>query len=99
MLNERLLRQDVYCDGWLYDYSWLSRLFDAADNIPAFRLKDLRELLTPRQAGLWHTTRQDVETYLQLKRHRASTDALIIQETLRQVRALTGGPQSSTVGV
>jgi hypothetical protein len=91
MLNERLLRQNVYCDGWLYDYSWLNRLFDAADNIPAFHLKDLRELLTPRQAGLWHDTRQDVEAYLQLRRHRASTDALIIQETLRQVRVLTGG--------
>ena len=85
-LNQRLHGQSVYSDGWAQDYSWLGRLFDAADSFPAFHLKDLRELLGTCEQGLWHATRDDVENRLQVRRHRASTDARILQETLRETR-------------
>ncbi len=85
-LNQRLHGQTIYSDGWANDYSWLGRLFDAADSFPAFKLKDLRELLGPCEQAHWHATRDEVEVRLQLRRHRASTDARILQETLRETR-------------
>ena len=85
-LNQRLHGQSIYSDGWGHDYSWLGRLFDAAASFPTFRLKDLRELLGPCEQTLWHATRSEMETRLQLRRHRASTDARVLQETLRETR-------------
>lgn len=85
-LNERLHGRVVYSDGWANDYSWLGALFDAVDSFPAFRLKDLRELLSEAEKAIWHATRDEVQQRLQLRRHRASSDARIIQETLRTVR-------------
>lgn len=85
-INARLAGQDVYSDGWSSDYSWLGRLFDAAECAPRFRLRDLRELLGHCEQTHWHATRDAVEARLQLRRHRASTDARVLQETLREVR-------------
>lgn len=85
-INRRLHGQSVYSDGWSHDYSWLGRLFDAAGSFPVFHLKDLRELLGPCEQALWHATRDETETRLNMRRHRASTDARILQETLRVTR-------------
>lgn len=85
-LNRELRGQTVYCDAWAYDYVWLSLLFDAADLLPAFQLKDIRELLGDCEQCLWHATRDIVELRLQLRRHRASGDARTLFETLRETR-------------
>ena len=85
-LNRQLRGQTVYCDAWAYDYVWLSRLFDAADRVPAFQLKDLRDLLGDCEKNLWHATRATVEVRLQLRRHRASGDARTLFETLLETR-------------
>ncbi|MFZ2266383.1 MAG: hypothetical protein WAV95_02280 [Azonexus sp.] len=85
-LNRQLSGQVVYCDAWAYDYVWLGRLFDAVDLVPTFQLKDLRELLSDREKGLWHASRLAVELRLQLRRHRASGDARTLFETLRETR-------------
>lgn len=86
-VNAQLRGQDVYSDGWANDFSWLGRLFDSVDSFPTFRLRSLRELLTEDEAARWHATKAQVQSVLQLRRHRASSDARLIQETLRQVRA------------
>ena len=44
-INARLSGLTVYPDGWAHDYSWLGKLFDAADMVPTFRLENLRVLL------------------------------------------------------
>lgn len=85
-LNRHLCGQLIYCDAWSYDYVWLSKLYDAAELVPAFRLKDLRELLGECEQTLWHSTRAAVELRLQLRRHRASGDARALFETLREAR-------------
>ncbi len=85
-LNRQLRGQHVYCDAWAYDYVWLSRLYDAVDMVPAFQLKDLRDLLTECEQTLWHATRAAVELRLQLRRHRASGDARTLFETLLEAR-------------
>lgn len=86
-INEQLRGQDVYSDGWANDYSWLGMLFDSVDSFPAFRLKNVRELLNEDEAGRWHQIKAKVEAELELRRHRASSDARLIQETLRQIKA------------
>lgn len=85
-LNFEFRGQTLYCDGWAYDYVWLSRLYDAVDMIPSFHLKDLRELLHDCEQKLWHTTHAKVELRMQLRRHRASSDARLIYETLLETR-------------
>lgn len=85
-LNQRLRGQTVYSDGWSHDYSWLAMLFDAVDTVPAFRLENLRILLTQDQADHWHDAKAQVCDECCLQRHRASSDALILQRTLLRVQ-------------
>jgi hypothetical protein len=80
-LNQALQGCIVYTDGWAHDYIWMARLFDAANTNPHFQLEDLRRVLTAQQEGLWHATKSAVEEELHATRHRASTDAKVLQLT------------------
>jgi hypothetical protein len=80
-LNEVFLNQIVYSDGWLQDFTWLSRLFEMANATPHFKLEDLRTILSPYQQSAWHATKQSIVNELQITRHRASADAQILQMT------------------
>lgn len=86
-LNLRLQGQTVYCDGWAQDYPWLARLFDAAERSPAFRLEDLRKLLSEEQALHWHALVTQVRDELSIGRHRASSDAKVLQIALARMQA------------
>lgn len=90
-LNRSLRGQRVYCDAWAYDYVWLSVMYDAADLVPSFELKDMRDLLSDCEKSLWHATRAAVELRLALRRHRASGDARTLFETLLETRRQCGG--------
>lgn len=85
-LNRQLRGQFIYCDAWSYDYVWLGKLFDAAGLVPTFTLKDIRDLLSECEKTLWQATRAAVELRLQLRRHRASSDARLLFETLLEAR-------------
>ena len=87
MLNDRLRGLSVLCDGWAHDFVWLNLLFDAAERVPLFRLDDLRSVLTPEQAAAWHDMRQRVLAESGLLRHRASSDARVLQTTLMRLQA------------
>ena len=69
-LNELLAGETVYSDAWSQDLSWLGKLYD----------------LTEGQSDLWHVTKTNVIEELHLKRHRASSDALILLETYIRTR-------------
>ena len=86
-LNEHLRGHTIYCDGWANDYTWLAALFDAAGKRPAFKLDNLRALLNEREAADWHGVKEQVARELHLQRHRASSDARVLQLTLQRVRA------------
>lgn len=89
-LNCLLHGHKVYSDGWSQDYVWMARLFDAADMVPSFKLADLREIMKPEQEESWHATKECVEKELNLSRHRASSDAKVLQLTwLRTHDAVT----------
>lgn len=86
-LNERLRGLTIYCDGWAHDYVWLNVLFDAARLSPSFKLDNLRALLTEQEAAFWSVVKQQITTEMRLPRHRASSDAKILQHTLMRLRA------------
>ena len=85
-LNNRLRGQVVYCDGWAHDYPWLARLYDSADLVPSFQLRDLRQLLSDEEAARWHEVCDQVRSEQLTGRHRASSDAKVLQLTLSRLR-------------
>jgi hypothetical protein len=80
-LNFLLKGYTVYTDGWGQDYVWMARLFDAANMVPRFKLADLREIITEQQETNWHATKENVLKELGIARHRASSDARVLQLT------------------
>jgi hypothetical protein len=84
-LNQRLAGRTVYCDNWAHDYAWLHRLFESADIAPSFKLRHLRELMTENAAEHFDDARELVARNLQLRRHRASSDARVLQLSLAKV--------------
>ncbi|MEW7980079.1 MAG: hypothetical protein AB2813_09835 [Candidatus Sedimenticola endophacoides] len=85
-LNRLLAGARVYSDAWSHDLSWLGRLHEVSGVPQRYRLESLRVLLSEAQAAIWHQTKSRVIEQMALTRHRASSDALIIQETLRRTR-------------
>ena len=73
--------------GQANDYSWLGLLFDEVDMTPAFRLENLRRILNEDEAARWHAAKDAELSATPQQRHRASTDARVIQQTLARLRA------------
>lgn len=86
VLNERLRGMTVYTDAWAHDYTWLNRLYEAADRSPTFKLESLRALLSDSEAAAWHEVKRGVAIRSGLERHRASADARILQQTWMALR-------------
>ena len=84
-LNQRLDGRTVYCDNWAHDYAWLARLFETAEAVPSFRLRHLRELMSENAAERFDAAREVVARNLQLRRHRASSDARVLQLSVARV--------------
>jgi hypothetical protein len=84
-LNHRLAGRTVYCDNWAHDYAWLARLFESADISPSFKLRHLRELMSENAAERFGVARETVARNLQLRRHRASSDARVLQLSVAKV--------------
>ncbi|MCW8921697.1 MAG: hypothetical protein OQL17_02915 [Sedimenticola sp.] len=83
-LNQLLRGTKIYTDAWSHDISWIGKLFELTEIPQLFSLDSLRSLMTEQQAALWHPTKEQVIAELNLTRHRASTDAFILQETFRR---------------
>ncbi|MBC2716396.1 MAG: hypothetical protein HF978_13915 [Desulfobacteraceae bacterium] len=80
-LNSLLADQTVYTDAWAVDLRWITRLFYTAGIYQQFKVSALENILSEAQMNIWHETKNQVLTGVRLKRHRASSDAFIIQET------------------
>jgi hypothetical protein len=87
-LNRIAAGLTLFSDAWGNDYPWLARLFDAADLPMHFHLDSLRKLLDDSEAGRWSTVKAEVIAELNLTRHRASSDAKILQRTLMRIKAV-----------
>lgn len=84
-LNKALAGKVVYCDAWGNDSSWLALLFEVAETPQLFRVESVIALLSPEQIDRWSTVKKMVIASSHFRRHRASNDACLIQETLRQL--------------
>ena len=80
-LNKSLSGQTVYSDGWVNDMCWLGRLFDEAERIQMFRIESLLTLLSVEERERWTPLHKQVVESADLVRHRASSDAKMIQDT------------------
>lgn len=80
-LNQLLSGKTVYSDGWVVDEPWLITLFATAKIQRDFFIYDLQTILSEAQMHNWHDVKQEVSKQLQLRRHRATNDARVIQET------------------
>lgn len=85
-LNELLGNATVYSDGWVVDQPWLIQLFSCARVRQRFSISPLELILSEHQMAVWHAVKADVTRELALMRHRASFDAMIIQETYCRTR-------------
>lgn len=88
-LNRNLRGQVVYSDSWAHDYTWLSVLFEAAGLVPTFRLEHLLVLMNDCRAVDWNKMRNQVESELNVRRHRASNDARVLQMTWLRLQPVT----------
>jgi len=85
-LNTRLRGQTVFCDGWGHDYTWLARLYEAVEVRMSFQLDDLRKLLSEDEAQRWKGVTEAVRARQLLTRHRASSDARVLQLALAEIK-------------
>lgn len=80
-LNQFLHGQVVYSDGWVVDDTWLIKLFHAAGVRMQFHVSSLEMILNEQQMSLWHSTKDKLFQQTKEQRHRASSDAALIQNT------------------
>ena len=84
-LNAKLWGKRVVTDAWYHDFNWIQRLFESAELVPRFELVDLLSLLDDEKAARWDALKAGVQAELNLKRHRASHDARILQLTYHRL--------------
>jgi len=94
-LNHLLQGKKVYTDAWGHDISWIGKLYEVARMPQRFTLDSLRSLISEQQVRFWHSTKAQVIAELNLTRHRASTDAMILQETYRRTGERCGDPDQA----
>ena len=80
-LNAFLSGQTVYSDGWVVDSPWVRQLYYTAHTEQVFKVSPLEMILTEPQMEIWHETKDVLLKNCEHKRHRASFDASIIQQT------------------
>lgn len=86
MLNQRLQGRVVYSNGWANDYTWLALLYEESHALPAFKLENLRTLLSEDEVARWHPAHDAVLAEASWSRHRASADARALQSTVMRIR-------------
>ena len=85
-LNDFLGTSTAYSDAWTHDSPWLNRLFFAGRVNPSFHLSPIEIIATEDQLLLWDHTKKLLEKRLDIRRHRASGDAYLIQQTFVETR-------------
>ncbi|SEI50438.1 hypothetical protein SAMN05421831_10360 [Allopseudospirillum japonicum] len=83
-LNEELRGQTVYSDSWGFDSSWIALLFYHAHRLQGFKIDALTKLLSEQQTQAWGQMKHQVIQELKITRHRASSDAHMLQHTFKR---------------
>lgn len=72
----------IYSDAWGHDFAWLYRLFHVAKLSPRFKFDTIISLLTEEQMNRWNSEKERQFSLVPGTRHRASIDALVVQNTI-----------------
>jgi len=88
-LNKLLTHHTVYAEAWIVERSWVEMLFKEAGIEMSFRLKNLESIISDQQKEIWDSVNAEVVEKNHLKRHRASIDAWIIQQTFNETAKKT----------
>jgi len=92
-LNALLQGKTVFSDGWAVDSTWFKKLFYDARIEPCFWLSAIETVMTESMIDIWDQTKKEVIAELNIPRHRASTDAKIIQTTWLRAYSRTSKPE------
>ncbi len=92
-LNTLLAGKTVYSDAWSFDSSWIALLYHKAELPQMFKIDQLQTLFQEMHYELWHPTHERVRRDLNITRHRASSDAYLIQQTFLRATLMSKGPQ------
>ena len=98
-LDRRLAGTTIYSDAWGHDYTWLSLLYSVAGWAPPFKLASLHSVVGEVEQSRWDAVRAIVERRDGGTRHRASADARVLQQTVREVLRERLRPQRSSLAV
>ena len=96
-LNRLVGSHTVYTDAWSVDVRWITLLFYTAGIYQEFKVSALENILSENQMNIWHDTKSRVQAGMGLRRHRASSDAYVIQETYAQTQIVTSKISSSAL--
>ena len=86
LLNEWLNGETVYSDAWGNDSCWLALLYETANIQQRFTIDSVASLISQDKMSQWHPIKNQVIQEMDLKRHRASSDALILQTTFERLQ-------------
>lgn len=84
-LNTLLGDNFVYCDAWTFDSFWLHRLFKASGIKHSFQIESISALLNEEQVQRWLDVHNETIKDMDIARHRASNDALVLHETFKRL--------------
>ena len=84
-LNEFVGQRTLHSDGWVVDSPWINKLYASAGCLMQFRLSPLESLLSEQHLLRWDAIKEDVSLEYGGSRHRASVDAMIVQQTFAKV--------------
>lgn len=87
-LNHLLRNERTFSDCWVVDKPWLDKLFLFAKVKQSFSLSPIEAILPDEQIYYWDKAKEMVQKQLNVKRHRASTDAMVIQQTYLKSKEL-----------
>ena len=85
VLNNFLKDKTIYSDCWVLDHPWMIRLFQVAGKKPEFTLSDIIYRLSEEEYNALGEIKQEVQLKLNLKRHRATNDARVLQLAYSQI--------------
>ena len=88
-INEFLGSSQVFTDALAHDEGWLKKLFNTMGIQPTFTLRAIEHIMLETQFEYWDEVKSQLEKKLRMARHRASSDALLIQQTYVQSRAVS----------
>ncbi|WP_096085671.1 hypothetical protein [Agaribacterium haliotis] len=91
-INAFLGRSQVFSDALAHDQSWLNKLFNTMRVNQSFKLRAIEHIMLEEQFNVWDKVKSELEHKLQMVRHRASSDALLIQQTYLCSRQAANSP-------